>query len=129
MFNGSYWFNPFMTEAAIIEKPVYWLMLNIVSIELFEATFTYFHLNDQNTHIKDKIEFFYLHYCIRNICKIWWAESCVWYTAQKMKFSIKGFFAFTEEILNGKLRFLCSVRKTMCSFVNDEIKRTWIYKE
>ena len=42
------------------------------------------------------------------------------YTAQKMKFSIKYFFSkydqiranlvtFTEEILYGKLRFLCSV--------------------
>ena len=42
-------------------------------------------------------------------------------TAQKMKFSIKGFFSkcdqtvtadlvtFTEEILNGKLHFLCNV--------------------
>ena len=38
-------------------------------------------------------------------------------TAQKMKFSIKDFFSkfaadlvtFTEEILNGKLQFLCSV--------------------
>ena len=36
-------------------------------------------------------------------------------TAQKMKFSIKDFFrksdqiTFTEEILNGKLHFLCSV--------------------
>ena len=38
------------------------------------------------------------------------------YTAQKMKFFIKDFFskfpadlvAFTEEILNGKLHFLCS---------------------
>ena len=26
-------------------------------------------------------------------------------TAQKMNFSIKDFFTFTEEILNGKLRF------------------------
>ena len=41
------------------------------------------------------------------------------YTAQKMKFSIKDFFSkcdqipdftFTEEILNGKLHFLCSVK-------------------
>ena len=35
------------------------------------------------------------------------------FTAQKMKFSIKNFFSkcvvtFTEEILNGKLYFLCS---------------------
>ena len=37
-------------------------------------------------------------------------------TAQKMKFSINDFFSkcdkiftFTEEILNGKLRFLCSL--------------------
>ena len=29
------------------------------------------------------------------------------YTAQKMKFSIKDFFTFAEEILNGKLHFLC----------------------
>ena len=43
-------------------------------------------------------------------------------TAQKMKFSIKDFFrkcdqtadlvTFTEEILNGKLHFLCSVSRT-----------------
>ena len=37
------------------------------------------------------------------------------FTAQKMKFSIKDFFSkcdqiiFTEEILNQKLHFLCSV--------------------
>ena len=33
------------------------------------------------------------------------------FTAQKMKFSIKDFFSictFTDEILNGKLHFLCS---------------------
>ena len=30
------------------------------------------------------------------------------FTAQKMKFSIKDFFTFTKEILNGKLHFLCS---------------------
>ena len=29
--------------------------------------------------------------------------------AQKMKFSIKDLVTFTEEILNGKLYFLCSV--------------------
>ena len=43
-------------------------------------------------------------------------------TAQKMKFSIKDFFSkydqirrvtFTEEILNGKLHFLCSVLSSM----------------
>ena len=34
---------------------------------------------------------------------------------KKMKFSVKDFFSkctFTEEILNGKLHFLCSVIKT-----------------
>ena len=50
-------------------------------------------------------------------------------TAQKMKFSIKNFFskcshnwqetadlvAFTEENLNGKLHFLCSVMKMLLS--------------
>ena len=30
-------------------------------------------------------------------------------TAEKMKFSMKDFFAFTEEVLNGKLHFLYSV--------------------
>ena len=30
-------------------------------------------------------------------------------TAQKMKFSFKDLVAFTEEMLNGKLHFLCSV--------------------
>ena len=29
-------------------------------------------------------------------------------TAQKIKFSIKDLVTFTEEILNGKLHFLCS---------------------
>ena len=33
-------------------------------------------------------------------------------TAQKMKFSIKDFFTFTEKILNGKLHLLCSVKRT-----------------
>ena len=32
-------------------------------------------------------------------------------TAQIMKFSIKDLVTFTEEILNGKLHFLCSERK------------------
>ena len=31
-------------------------------------------------------------------------------TAQKMKFSIKDLVIFTEDILNGKLHFLCSVK-------------------
>ena len=31
------------------------------------------------------------------------------YTVQKMKFSIEDLVTFTEEILNGKLHFLCSV--------------------
>ena len=31
------------------------------------------------------------------------------YTAQKMKFSIKDLVTLTEEILNGKLHFFCSV--------------------
>ena len=46
------------------------------------------------------------------------SQNVVYYTAaQKMKFSIKDFFSkcdqirrkLTEEILNGKLHFLCSV--------------------
>ena len=51
------------------------------------------------------------------------SQICAGYTAQKMKFSIKNFFSkcdqirreladlvtFTEEILNGILRFLCNV--------------------
>ena len=32
------------------------------------------------------------------------------YTAQKMKFSIKDLVTFNEEILNGKLHFLCNVK-------------------
>ena len=54
------------------------------------------------------------------------------YTAQKMKFSIIYFFGkcdqirrklqkFTEEICNGKLHFLCSVRKNLISSLS--IKR------
>ena len=38
-------------------------------------------------------------------------ESCAIFqqiTAQKMKFSIKDLVIFTEEILNGKLYFLCN---------------------
>ena len=33
--------------------------------------------------------------------------------AQKMKHSIEDFVTFTEEILNGKLHFLCSVSKAV----------------
>ena len=74
------------------------------------------------------------------------AISCVkclqrWdYTAQKMKFSIKDFFSkcdqirvtFTEEIINGKFHFLCSVanlqdcrirvRRWMCNSRKKEMK-------
>ena len=54
---------------------------------------------------------------------------CCVFTAQKMKFSVKDFFTkcdqifrngdliiFTEEILNGKLHFLCSVRMYESSY-------------
>ena len=48
---------------------------------------------------------------------VWTPEISFWYfvkastnTAQKMKFSIKDLVTFTEEILNRKLHFLCSVR-------------------
>ena len=34
------------------------------------------------------------------------------YTSEKAKFSIKDFFSKCEEILNGKIHFLCSVRET-----------------
>ena len=37
-------------------------------------------------------------------------------TAQKMKFSIKDFFTFTEKILNRKLHFLCSVCSSLDAF-------------
>ena len=50
------------------------------------------------------------------------------FTAQKMKFSTKDFFSkcdhtFTEEILNGKLHFLCSVskNKAQSEFVKTKI--------
>ena len=50
------------------------------------------------------------------------------FTAQKMKFSIKDFFSksadlvtFTEEILNGKPPFLCSV----CSCDNCQLAKRW----
>ena len=55
----------------------------------------------------------------------------VFNTAQKRKFSIKDFFSkcivpqftvdlvtFTEEILNGKLHFLCSVRSLVKVSIN-----------
>ena len=55
----------------------------------------------------------------------------VFNTAQKIKFSIKDFFrkctvpqftvdlvTFTEEILNGKLHFLCSVRSLVKVSIN-----------
>ena len=34
-------------------------------------------------------------------------------TAQKMKFSVKDFFSNCDQILNGKLHFLCSVRRPL----------------
>ena len=51
------------------------------------------------------------------------------HTAKKMKFSIKDFFSkcdlvtFTEEILNGKLHFLCSVRPPYFSI--SSFNKTW----
>ena len=43
-------------------------------------------------------------------------------TAQKMKFSMKD-FTFTEEILNGKLHFLCSEIRLILEaiFCNDHL--------
>ena len=41
------------------------------------------------------------------------------FTAQKMKFSIKDLVTFTEEILNGKLHFLCSVYEQCDGVVMD----------
>ena len=37
------------------------------------------------------------------------SPSMSYVTAEKMKFSIRDFFTFSEEILNGKLHFLCSM--------------------
>ena len=49
-------------------------------------------------------------------------EMLLYATAQKMKFSIKDFFSkadlvtFTEEILNAKLHFLCSLQYLQVSY-------------
>ena len=49
------------------------------------------------------------------------------FTAQKMKFSIKDFFSKFDQILNGKLYFLCSVwrrkLKKDARFLNQQKKR------
>ena len=42
-----------------------------------------------------------------------------------MKLSIKDLVTFTEEILNGKLHFLCSVRTTVV-FEPDEVYNTYV---
>ena len=74
----------------------------------------------------------YMHFKLQNLCLLSFSGTCApssfssltpLYPAQKMKFSIKDFFSkcdqirrflvtlvtFTEEVLNGKLYFLCSV--------------------
>ena len=52
-----------------------------------------------------------------------WCMLMIWYyTAQKLKFSIKNFFA--EEILNGKLHFLCSIIQTFMFSPKDHL--IWI---
>ena len=45
--------------------------------------------------------------------QIFWAkyQLHVYITVQKMKFSMKDFFTFTEEIVNGNFYFLCSVNQ------------------
>ena len=43
-------------------------------------------------------------------------------TAQKMKFYIEDLVTFTEEILNGKLHFLCSMR--FCCFQECRLQRS-----
>ena len=68
---------------------------------------------------------FRLFYYESDFFSFWWKTISI-YTAQKMKFSIKGFFSkcdqtrrkhsvtFCEEMLNGKLHFLCSVICKKC---------------
>ena len=48
---------------------------------------------------------------ISDFFQIFWAkyQLHVYITVQKMKFSMKDFFTFTEEIVNGNFYFLCSV--------------------
>ena len=47
--------------------------------------------------------------------------------AQKMKFSMKDFFSkFTEEILNGKLHFLCSMPNYLPCFIHFRVNTTTI---
>ena len=51
-------------------------------------------------------------------------------TAQKMKFSIKfsaDLVTFTEEILNGKLHFLCSDNSSQDEFLLEYFKRKYLY--
>ena len=57
-------------------------------------------------------------------------------TAQKMKFSMKDFFSkcevFTEEILNGKLNFLCSVKMLdfyECLLATESVKYFFFFVE
>ena len=48
-------------------------------------------------------------------------------TVQKMKFSMKDFFSkFTEDILNEKLRFLCSMPNYSPCFIHFRVKTTTI---
>ena len=50
---------------------------------------------------------------ISDFFQIFWAkyQLHVYITVQKMKFSMKDFFTFTEEIVNGNYHFFCSVNQ------------------
>ena len=76
---------------------------------------TLYHMKFNEIKVKRRNKFFMLvtHYSRSMLEKVLWLSSAFFsnltFTAQKMKFSFKDLVTFTEEILNGKRHFLCSV--------------------
>ena len=67
--------------------------------------------NQPHTQFKDKPNLINFYWFINKVItdfESWFDRPC---TARKMKFSIKDFFSKPDQILNGKLHFLCSDEK------------------
>ena len=84
--------------------------INIIGIQIGDHEMEVVNFTDDTTILLRNFSFLTKIELVLELCD----------TTQKMKFSIKDFFSkcdqiykFTEEILNGKLHFLCSVKKPL----------------
>ena len=84
--------------------------INIIGIQIGDHEMEVVNFTDDTTILLRNFSFLTKIELVLELCD----------TTQKMKFSIKDFFSkcdqickYTEEILNGKLHFLCSVKKPL----------------